>query len=59
MASLAVARPADARALLDAAIGARVTALQPVSKCFRGYGGVVRTSGVVDGPTARTPELSQ
>lgn len=41
--SLTVDRPADVRALVDAALAAGATALKPAAKSFWGYGGVVRT----------------
>jgi predicted lactoylglutathione lyase len=40
--SLTVPRPADVRALVDAALDAGATSLKPVTKSFWGYGGVVR-----------------
>jgi uncharacterized glyoxalase superfamily protein PhnB len=40
--SLTVPRPADVRALADAALDAGATALKPHAKSFWGYGGVVR-----------------
>src|ERR1700733_6652539 len=40
--SLTVAQPADARALLDAAVAAGATTLKPASKSFWGFGGVVQ-----------------
>ncbi|MFF0751628.1 VOC family protein [Streptomyces sp. NPDC004267] len=41
--SLTVARPADVRALVDAAVDAGATALKPAAKSFWGYGAIVRT----------------
>jgi predicted lactoylglutathione lyase len=40
--SLTVPRPADVRALVDAALAAGGTALKPVTKSFWGFGGVVQ-----------------
>ncbi|MCT4354741.1 glyoxalase [Streptomyces sp. Je 1-79] len=40
--SLTVARPADVRAFVDAAVDAGATVLKPATKSFWGYGGVVR-----------------
>jgi catechol 2,3-dioxygenase-like lactoylglutathione lyase family enzyme len=40
--SLTVSQPADAIALLDAAVAAGATVLKPASKSFWGFGGVVR-----------------
>ncbi|MEV6354606.1 glyoxalase [Streptomyces hydrogenans] len=39
--SLTVPRPADVRALVEAAVAAGATALKPAAKSFWGYGGVV------------------
>ncbi|MEU6619429.1 glyoxalase [Streptomyces litmocidini] len=40
--SLTVERPADVRALVEAAVDAGATVLKPATKSFWGYGGVVR-----------------
>jgi predicted lactoylglutathione lyase len=40
--SLIVSQPADAKGLIDAAIGAGATSLKPATKSFWGYGGVVQ-----------------
>jgi uncharacterized glyoxalase superfamily protein PhnB len=40
--SLTAAQPANARALIDAALGAGATTLKPAEKSFWGFGGVVQ-----------------
>ena len=57
--SLTVSQPADATALLDAAVAAGATVLKPAAKSFWGFGGVVQApdgrSGRSRRPTRRTP----
>ena len=40
--SLTVSQPANAKAFIDAALGAGATSLKPAAKSFWGYGGTVR-----------------